>query len=141
VIFKSRVLACSIEQAFELFTARAGDWWPPRLRHSGDDASAIVMSATGPFFERSRDGHEVPLGVVRSWEPPHRLVFDWYPGTDAEHPTRVEICFVPEGAESTRIEVSHTATDASEALFPTRAPRYDAAWSQVLDALDGAIGP
>lgn len=141
MIFKSRVLECDIEKAFELFTARAGDWWPPRLRHTGDEASTIVMSAAGPFFERSRDGHEVPLGIVRSWDPPHRLLFDWYPGTDAEHPTRVEIRFLADGPESTRIEVQHTATDSSEALFPTRAPRYDAAWTSVLEALSRAIEP
>jgi hypothetical protein len=69
------------------------------------------------------------------------LLFDWYPGTDAEHPTRVEIRFLADGPESTRIEVQHTATDSSEALFPTRAPRYDAAWTSVLEALSRAIEP
>lgn len=139
MIVKSKVLACDVARAFQLFTSRAGEWWPPRLRHTGDVASTIGMLETGRFFERAGNGHEVELGVVRVWEPPHRLVFDWYPGTDAEHPTRVEIHFLPESASATRIEVRHDATPASEALFPTRAPRYDAAWSLVLEALGATV--
>jgi uncharacterized protein YndB with AHSA1/START domain len=138
MITKTKELACDARRAFELFTTRAGDWWPARLRHTSGPASAIVMLATGRFYERGDDGHEVELGVVRAWEPPHRLVLDWYPGTDAERPTRVEVCFVDQGASSTRVEVRHDATPASEALFPARAPRYDAAWSLVLEALAGA---
>jgi uncharacterized protein YndB with AHSA1/START domain len=138
MIFKSKILACNVARAFELFTTRAGEWWPPRLRHSGDSASAIVMLATGRFFERGSDGHEVELGVVREWAAPDRLVLDWYPGTDVEHPTRVEVTFFAEGVASTRIEVRHQALPASEALFPIRATRYDAAWSLVLEALERA---
>jgi uncharacterized protein YndB with AHSA1/START domain len=139
MIFKSKVLACDVGRAFELFTKRAGEWWPPRLRHTGDSASTIVMLATGRFFERGSDGHEVELGFVREWEPPDRLVLDWYPGTDGDHPTRVELLFIAEGATATRVEVRHEALPASEALFPSRAPRYDAAWALVLDAVGSAV--
>ncbi len=138
MIFKTKVLACRLGRAFELFTTRAGEWWPPALRHTGDPASAIVIEESGRFFERGRDGREVELGAVRAWEPPDRLVFDWYPGTDAEHPTRVEILFIAESDATTRVEVRHEAGPASEELFPARAPRYEAAWSRVLDALEKA---
>ncbi|MCC7196427.1 MAG: SRPBCC domain-containing protein [Gemmatimonadaceae bacterium] len=140
MIVKTKILACSVARAFDLFTNRAGEWWPSQLRHTGDEASLIVMSATGRFFERGSDGREVELGIVCVWEPPERLVLDWYPGTGVEHPTRVEVRFVSEGAASTRIEIRHDATAASEALFPSRAPRYEAAWSRVLDALTAATG-
>lgn len=138
MIFKSKVLACDVAKAFELFTTCAGEWWPPRLRHTGDPSSTIVMLSTGRFFERGGDGHEVELGAVREWAAPDRLVLDWYPGTDVEHPTRVEVRFIPEGAASTRVEIRHESLPASELLFPARAPRYDAAWSLVLDSFGGA---
>lgn len=134
MIEKSVVLACDQARAFTLFTEQISSWWPPERRHTGDAESTIVLDAAGPFFERSRDGKQVPLGAVRVWEPPRRLVLDWYPGTDAEHPTRVEVSFVPEG-EVTRVNVWHGATAASEALFPMRAPRYEASWELVLAAL------
>lgn len=138
MIFKTKVLACGVGRAFELFTTRAGEWWPPGLRHTRDPASAIVIEEAGRFFERGRDGHEVELGAVTAWEPPRRLALDWYPGTDALHPTRVEIRFIAESDSRTRVEVRHDSTAASEDLFPARAPRYEAAWSRVLDALEAA---
>jgi uncharacterized protein YndB with AHSA1/START domain len=134
MIRKSIVLPCDSASAFRLFTARISDWWPIERRHTGDPESTIVLSEAGPFFERDRAGREVPLGAVLSWEPPTRLLLDWYPGTDPLHPTRVEISFSPAG-ESTRVDVFHTATPAGEPLFPTRAPRYEASWALVLGAL------
>jgi len=51
-----------------------------------------------------------------------------------DEPTRVEIKFEPEG-DSTRVVVLHQATPSSEALFPLRAPKYEASWTLVLGAL------
>jgi uncharacterized protein YndB with AHSA1/START domain len=140
VITKSVVLACEPERAFHLFTDRISDWWPPERRHTPDRDSLIVLSEAGRFFERDRTGKEVELGTVIAWEPPRRLVLDWYPGTDRNHPTRVEVRFVPEG-EATRVVVEHSATEASAALFPTRMARYQASWSQVLATLAAAAAP
>lgn len=137
MIEKHVILPCGVEEAFALFTRRIGEWWPPERRHTKDPASLIVLSADGPFFERASNGHEVPLGRVLEWDAPVRIVLDWYPGTDPEHPTRVEVRFSPEGA-GTRVEVQHGPTAASADLFPLRAPRYDASWDLVLRALRAA---
>ena len=69
-----------------------------------------------------------------TWDPPQRLVLDFYPGTDAEHPTRVEVRFTADGG-ATEVMILHSATAASEALFTAQAPRYEASWSLVLAAL------
>ncbi len=135
---RSVLLPCAPEAAFQLFTEEISAWWPPERRHGGDAQSTIVLAQGGRFYERTRAGVEIELGAVLAWEPPHRLLLDWYPGTDAEHPTRVEITFVAEGA-GTRVQVVHGATPASEALFPTRAPRYDASWALVLAALQRGL--
>ena len=141
MIEKSVVLPCDPERAFALFTRRVGEWWPQERRHTGDPASAMFLEPTGRFYERGKDGREVELGRVRVWEAPHRLVLDWYPGTDAEHPTEVEVLFAPEPA-GTRVLVQHRPTKASEALFSSRAPRYQSSWDLVLAALARAgAGP
>lgn len=137
MITKSIVLPCAPARAFTLFTEEIGRWWPPERRHTGDPDSVIVLSREGRFFERARDGREVELGAVREWDEPNRLVLDWYPGTDADHPTSVEVRFEPHG-DSTRVVVQHRATPTSEHLFPRRAQAYQASWDLVLAALAGA---
>lgn len=137
-IEKSVWLPCAAARAFELFTAGVSAWWPPERRHTGDASSEMFLMETGRFFERAGDGREVELGRVRAWEPPGRLLLDFYPGTDAEHPTEVEVDFRAEG-DGTRVTVTHRATAASESLFAARAPRYVASWDLVLPALAGYL--
>jgi uncharacterized protein YndB with AHSA1/START domain len=135
-IEKSVVLACSIERAFALFTEEIGQWWPPDRRHTGDPESTMQLLASGRFFERARDGREIELGRVRAWEPPSRLVLDFYPGTSADHPTEVEVLFAAVAAPAaTRVTVLHRATPASAGLFERTAPRFAASWDRVLMAL------
>lgn len=136
---KSVFLACPPQAAFELFTTRAGEWWPVSRRHTSDALSTITFDPAGPFEERTSDGSVVPLGRVRSWEPPHRLVLDFYPGTDAEHPTEAEITLVAEGT-GTRLTVTHRPTLLSQHLWEQRVSAYDAAWGDVFDELRRVLG-
>jgi hypothetical protein len=137
VIEKSVLLRCDQERAFALFTEEISAWWPPSRRHTSDAESTLFLLPEGRFFERARDGHEVELGRVRLWEAPYRLLLDFYPGTDAAHPTEVEIRFEIEDA-GTRVLVLHRATAASESLFGARALRYAASWGITLDSLRAA---
>jgi uncharacterized protein YndB with AHSA1/START domain len=132
-IVKDVLLECAPAKAWTLFTERAGEWWPDSRRHTQDPASRIVMDAAGRFFERATDGREVELGRVREWAPPRRLVLDWYPGTDAGHPTEVVVTFAAEGG-ATRVVVEHRPLPTSADLWDKRAPRYDASWELVLPA-------
>jgi hypothetical protein len=137
VIRKSAHLACTPEQAFSLFTERASAWWPTALRHTADPCSEIRMIAGGRFWERATDGHEVELGRVIAWEPARRLILDFYPGTDEQHPTEVVIRFAEENG-GTRIVVEHSPKPESADLWATGAPRFEQAWTLVLEALPGA---
>lgn len=138
ILTKSVLLDCDPARAFELFTRHAGEWWPPERRHTKDPHSTITILETGRFYERSSTGQEVELGYARLWDPPRRLELDWYPGTDADHPTAVSVTFTPEG-RGTRITIEHRPTESSEDLWSQRAPRYDASWDLVLAALSAHL--
>ena len=132
-------LALSLEAAFELFTTGISEWWPPENRHLGDRASTLHLQETGRFFERATDGREVELGLVLEWDAPRFLLLDFYVATGPAHPTRVEVRF-EQVADGTVVEVTHSPTGASEALWEGRVHRYVAAWQRVLAALEVAAG-
>jgi uncharacterized protein YndB with AHSA1/START domain len=134
MILKTVLLDCPPVRAFVLFTEHASEWWPTSRRHTGDASSEIRLLESGRFWERAADGREVELGRVREWKAPHRLVLDFYPGTDAEHPTEVVVTFALEG-EATRVTVEHRPTPASDDLWTQRATRFEQSWNVVLAAL------
>ena len=137
MITRTVLLPCAAERAFVLFTERAGEWWPAERRHTRDPQSTIRIEKTGRFYERSSDGAEVELGVVRLFEPARRLVLDWYPGTGAAQPTHVEIRFELEGA-ATRVTIEHRPGPASAEVYPQRAAAYEASWARVCAAWEVA---
>ena len=97
---------------------------------------AIRIEASGRFIERASDGTEVDLGFVQLFEPAHRLVLDWYPGTDRANATRVDVRF--EAVDGgTRVTVHHDAGGASLELFTRNAPAYVRSWDLVLAAVAG----
>lgn len=134
MIRKSVLLPCPQPRAFTLFTARISEWWPADRRHTRDPQSELFLTEGGRFWERARDGHEVDLGRVREWLAPERLLLDFYVGTDAAHPTEVEVSFVPEGA-GTRVSITHRPTALSEEMWKLRNSAFDRSWDVVLAAL------
>jgi uncharacterized protein YndB with AHSA1/START domain len=137
VIRKSAHLECTPAKAFALVTERASEWWPGAVRHTGDPRSQIRMLASGRFWERADSGLEVELGRVLVWEPARRLVLDFYPGTDDEHPTEVVITFTAE-SDGTRIDIEHSPKPESADLWAMGATRFERAWILVLASLRGA---
>ncbi|HET6171550.1 MAG TPA: SRPBCC domain-containing protein [Gaiellales bacterium] len=137
MIRKSAYLVCPPAKAFSLFTERASDWWPKTLRHTGDPQSQIRMLQEGRFWERASDGHEVELGRVLVWEPASRLVLDFYPGTDEQHPTEVVVHFATEDG-GTRVVLEHGPKPESAELWATGAPRFERAWTLLMPALEQA---
>lgn len=139
MIEKSAFLTCAPARAFALFTERASEWWPAMLRHTADPRSEIRMLANGRFWERATDGHEVELGQVIVWEPPQRLILDFYPGTDERHPTEVVVRFAAEKG-GTRVVVEHGPKPESADLWADGAFRFERSWDLVLAALRHAAG-
>jgi hypothetical protein len=139
MMVKSVTLPLAPGAAFDLFTQKIGEWWPPERRHTQDPRSEIFLLASGRFYERARDGREVELGCVRSWDVPNRILLDFFIATSPERPTEVEIAFAARGA-GTEVTVMHRPKPSSEALWSERAPRYARSWDVVLDALSRAAG-
>jgi Activator of Hsp90 ATPase homolog 1-like protein len=134
MMVKSVVLPLAPLAAFDLFTQKIGEWWPVDRRHTQDPASAIFLLQSGRFYERARDGREVELGRVRSWELPKRILLDFFIATGPERPTEVEITFAAQGS-GTCVTVTHRPKPESEPLWTERAPRYERSWDVVLAAL------
>ena len=102
-------VACSADHAFEVWTTRIGTWWPTDHTVSGRADLAIVLQGGvgGRIYERTPDGFEYDWGGVTLWNPPTQLAYRWHLRTDPENATEVEIRFVAQGGEATRIEIEH----------------------------------
>jgi Activator of Hsp90 ATPase homolog 1-like protein len=102
--------------AFELFTAGIGRWWPAQTSHHLSDVPATAMMEThegGRLYERDERGREYDWGLVRVWEPHGRVVLGWHLSpewrfdSDPEKATEVEVTFERAGDERTRVSFEH----------------------------------
>jgi uncharacterized protein YndB with AHSA1/START domain len=100
-------------RAFELFTARMGEFWP-REHSIGQSAIADVVvepRAGGRWFERGVDGSECDWGRVDEFDPPGRVVLVWQISADwAFDPslvTEVEVTFIEHTPGSTTLDLRH----------------------------------
>lgn len=99
----SRVVPLPVAGAFDLFTARFGDWWPREFSWSGAQALeriGIEPRLGGALYEIGPHGLRWDWGRVLEWRPPARLGFSWQIGPD-----RVP---VPDVASASRVHVSFT---------------------------------
>jgi len=145
---KSVVVQAPPARAFEVFTARIGDWWP-RSHHIGQSEPQtfiIEPRAGGRWFERGVDGAECDIGHVLAWEPPHRLVLAWQLSADFKFVpdlvTEVELRFTSEGERATRVDLEHRNLERYGALADQvrEAVGSSGGWSAVLERYAGAAG-
>lgn len=132
-ITKSTTVNADPDTAFRTWVDDIDAWWPKSHSRSKDPATRIVIEARpgGRFYEQAPDGSQTEFGSILIYDPPGRLVYHWFLGTDANHPTVVEITFVsvPDG---TRVEVEHRAGEAGTEAWETRKGGYADAWNDVL---------
>jgi uncharacterized protein YndB with AHSA1/START domain len=79
-----------------------------------DIAETVFESRVGGHvYDRGVDGSECRWARVLAYEPPHRLVISWDINpqwqieTDLDRTSEVEVRFVSESPERTRVELEH----------------------------------
>jgi len=108
---KSVRVSAPREHAFEVFTAGIGRWWPKSHHIGAADLDTLVIEPRegGRWFERGVDGSECEVGKVLVWDPPARLVLVWQLTPEFKYDpnliTEVEVQFIADGANATRVEL------------------------------------
>ncbi len=119
VVRRQIVVDVPPEQAFEVFTARFGDFKPPEHNLLAVPIAETVFEPRvgGHIYDRGTDGSECRWARVLVYEPPTRVVFSWDIGptwqveTEPDNTSEVEVRFVAEGPERTRVELEHRHLD------------------------------
>jgi activator of Hsp90 ATPase-like protein len=107
------VVPASAQRAFEVFTARMTDWWPAEHHIGSAPIQEVVIEPRegGRWYTRHEDGSETSTGFVDTWDPPSRLVVTWQINADWTYDpsliTRVELRFVEEAPDRTRVLLEH----------------------------------
>jgi uncharacterized protein YndB with AHSA1/START domain len=133
-IHKTVIVAAPVEQAFETFTERLGEWWPTDTHSIGHDrVEAVILEGAvgGRLFERHFDGEEASWGRVLAWEPPTRLVLEWRVNEEWPAPTEIEVRFSAEG-DGTRVELEHRGWERLGASAAESSANYNKGWDVVL---------
>ncbi len=147
VVQKTLLLNVPQKRAFEVFTEQHGSWWPLTTHHIGASpaqTAIIEPRVGGRWFERAANGVETDWGRVLVWEPPQRIVLSWDIGTDwkydAKLGTEVEVRFVPEGPETTRVELEHRHLERYGAQAKTMQTVFSSenGWPGILRSFTGA---
>jgi uncharacterized protein YndB with AHSA1/START domain len=106
------------EVAWRVFTEKIGTWWPLSTHKIGEAKAidAVIEPVVGGrWYERGEDGSSCDWGRVLAWEPHTRLVLSWEITADWKHDpglqTEVEVRFIPEGEDGTRVELEHRHLD------------------------------
>jgi uncharacterized protein YndB with AHSA1/START domain len=133
----SIVVDASPERAFAVFTAEIGTWWPPEHHILQAELTEMVFEprAGGHVYDRGVDGSECRWARVLVYEPPTRFVISWDISLawqiepDPARASEVEVRFVPEGPNRTRVELEHRHLD-----------RHGDGWEQMRGAVGSADG-
>lgn len=126
-----------LERAFAVFTEHFGDIKP---KEHNLLASPIVETTFEPrvgghIVDRAEDGSECRWARVLVFEPPDRVVFSWDISphwqleADESNASEVEVRFIAETPERTRIELEHRGLE-----------RHGSGWEGVRDGVSDDAG-
>ena len=113
------VVDAPIERAFAVFTEQFDRIKPREHNMLAVDIAETVFEPRvgGSIYDRGVDGSECRWARVLAYEPPGRVVFSWDIGptwqveTDPDRASEVEVRFVVESPERTRVELEHRHID------------------------------
>jgi uncharacterized protein YndB with AHSA1/START domain len=132
VVRRQIVVEAPIERAFDVFTERFGDFKPPEhnLLAAAIAETVFEPKVGGHIYDRGVDGSECHWARVLAYEPPNRVVFSWDISpqwqleSDPDNTSEVEVTFVAETPQRTRVELEHRNLD-----------RHGPGWESVRDGV------
>ena len=132
VVRQQIVVRASIDQAFDVFTRQFGDFKPREHNMLAAPIAETVFEPRvgGNIYDRGVDGSECRWARVLAFEPPERVVFSWDIGpdwqlvTDLDRTSEVEVRFIAETPDRTRVELEHRNLD-----------RHGPGWEAVRDGV------
>jgi len=132
VVRRQIVVRASIDQAFDVFTRQFGDFKPREHNMLAAPIAETVFEphVGGHIVDRAIDGSECRWARVLVYEPPERVVFSWDIGptwqveSDPENASEVEVRFIAEAPDRTRVELEHRNID-----------RHGPGWEAVADGV------
>lgn len=133
----SIVVEATLERAFHVFVEQFDQIKPREHNLLGVDIAESVFEPRigGHLYDRGADGSECRWARVLAYDPPHRILISWDISprwqleTDRDRASEVEIRFIAEGAERTRVQIEHRNLD-----------RHGEAWEGLRDGIGGDQG-
>jgi uncharacterized protein YndB with AHSA1/START domain len=109
------VVNAPVERAFAVFTEQFDRIKPREHNMLAVDIAETVLEPRegGRIYDRGVDGSECSWARMLTFDPPHRLRFSWDIGpawqveTDPARSSEVEVRFIAETPERTRVELEH----------------------------------
>ena len=131
------VVEVPIDRAFRVFTEDFGAFKPPEHNLLGVEIAETVFEPRvgGHLYDRGVDGSECRWARVLAYEPPERVVFSWDISPrwqledDPSRTSEVEVRFVSETPERTRVELEHRNLE-----------RHGEGWEELRDGVDADQG-
>jgi uncharacterized protein YndB with AHSA1/START domain len=121
-----------LERALTVFTDRFGDFKPAEHNLLGSPIAETVLEpkAGGHIYDRGIDDSECRWARVLVYDPPDRVVFSWDISPqwrvepDPDNTSEVEVRFIVESPQRTRVELKHRHLD-----------RHGPGWESVRDGV------
>jgi uncharacterized protein YndB with AHSA1/START domain len=133
----SVVVDAPIERAFRVFTEEFGSFKPPSHNLLAVEIAETVFEPRvgGHLYDRGVDGSECRWARVLAYEPPRRVVISWDISpqwqleADIDKTSEVEVRFIPEGDDRTRVDLEHRNLD-----------RHGDGWEGIREGVGGGEG-
>jgi uncharacterized protein YndB with AHSA1/START domain len=113
------VVDAPVDRAFRVFTEQFDRIKPREHNMLAVDIAESVFEphAGGRVYDRGADGSECQWARVLAYEPPDRIVFSWDINphwqleSDPARTSEVEVRFIADGQDRTRVELEHRHLD------------------------------
>ena len=137
VVRREVVVDAPVDRAFKVFTEQFGDFKPKEHNMLRAPITVTVFEPRvgGNIYDRAEDGSECRWARVLVYEPPDRVVFSWdispywQVEVDEANTSEVEVRFIAESADRTRVELEHRNLE-----------RHGPGWEDVRDGVGNDQG-